>query len=155
MTILFEFSNTETVPGLFDMSNDMSISKREYFLANTTLDVGALYAALDAARGIRNLSWRQLAKEIDVSPSTMSRLANDLKPDVNAFAAMVSWLNIPAETFIKTGIEKDEEEPELVAALAPLLRARKDLNADDVEHLEQLIASAVRRFNAERPANQA
>jgi transcriptional regulator with XRE-family HTH domain len=122
-------------------------------VTRTTVDVNKLYAALDAAREAKGMSWRQLAKEIQVSPSTLSRLANDLKPDVNAFAAMVTWLNVPAETFIlvpEDETESEADEPPLLAELAPLLRARKDLHQDDVDHLEELIASAVKRFARER-----
>ncbi|TQM84507.1 helix-turn-helix protein [Saccharothrix saharensis] len=120
----------------------------------TSVDVNSLYAALDAAREAKSMSWRQLAKEIGVSPSTMSRLANDLKPDVNAFAAMVTWLGVPAERFmIDEGSAQHPrpEEPPLMAELAPLLRARSDLRPEDVEHLEEIINSAVRRFATERP----
>jgi len=53
-------------------------------MARASIDVAALYAALDAARESRDLSWRQLAREIEVSPSTLSRLGNGLNPDVNA-----------------------------------------------------------------------
>ncbi len=122
-------------------------------MARTTVDVVALHAALDAARESRDLSWRQVAREIEVSPSTMSRLANGLKPDVNAFAAMVRWLNLPAERFMvdsNEGNRTPHDQPDLVAELAPLLRARKDLTKEDVEHLEQIIGSAVRRFKAGR-----
>ena len=126
-------------------------------MGRTSIDVAGLYAALDAARASRHLSWRQLAREMGLSPSTMSRLGNGLKPDVNAFAAMVRWLNLPAETFMVDPDRRDEaqrDEPELVAVLAPLLRARRDLTKEDVEHLEQLIASAVRRFKADRSAEE-
>ena len=126
-------------------------------MASTTVDVSALYAALDAAREAKGLSWRQLAREMQISASTMSRLANRYKPDVNAFAAMVRWLNMPAETFMVEGDQPDpadQEQPELVAQLAPLLRARPDLKKEDVDHLEQLIGSAVRRFNADRASRR-
>ena len=126
-------------------------------MGRTSIDVTALYAALDAARASKHLSWRQLAREMELSPSTMSRLGNGLKPDVNAFAAMVRWLNLPAETFMVDPDRRDEarrDEPELVAVLAPLLRARRDLTEEDVAHLEQLIASAVRRFKADRSAEE-
>jgi hypothetical protein len=68
---------------------------------------------------------------------------------------MVTWLNIPAEQFIRTGGQParepgDREEPDLVATLAPLLRARKDLKPADIEMLEQLIGSAVRHFDNDR-----
>ena len=49
----------------------------------TKVDVGALYAALDAERDARGVSWRQLAKEIGVSPSMLSRLGNGQRPDAD------------------------------------------------------------------------
>jgi transcriptional regulator with XRE-family HTH domain len=123
----------------------------------TTVDVVGLHAALDAAREGRGWSWRQLARELGLSASTMSRLANGQKPDVDAFAVMVSWLGADANTFIITEEEAREraerDEPDLVAQLAPLLRARRDLDEKDVDHLEDLIRSAVRRFKADRPVS--
>jgi transcriptional regulator with XRE-family HTH domain len=113
-----------------------------------TVDVKGLHAALDAARTEKGLSWRQVAKEIGVSASTISRMANGLKPDVTAFAAMTSWLRMPAESFFSHP-GADAEEPELTAALAPLLRARTDLNEQDVAYLQELIAAAARRFRTE------
>jgi transcriptional regulator with XRE-family HTH domain len=115
------------------------------------LDTDALYAALDAQRAARKLSWRQLAKEVGVSPSTMTRLANGQRPDVDAFAALVRWLGQPADTFLTRDDQAPREEPDLVAQLAPLLRARRDLSEEDAKYLEDLISVAVRRFKAERP----
>lgn len=116
------------------------------------VDVKSLHAALDAARAERGLSWRQLAKEIGVSASTISRMANGLKPDVTAFAAMTTWLRMPAETFYRTSAPETEDEPELLASLVPLLRARRDLTAGEVTYLEEVIGAAARRFHAERDA---
>ena len=116
-----------------------------------TVDVQALHAALDAARAEKGLSWRQLAKDLGVSASTISRMANGLKPDVTAFAAMTTWLRMPAETFYVTPQGgRAQEEPELVASLVPLLRARSDLSGDDVAYLEEVISAAARRFRSER-----
>jgi transcriptional regulator with XRE-family HTH domain len=115
-----------------------------------SVDVKVLHAALDAARTEKNLSWRQLAKELGVSASTISRMANGYKPDVTAFAAMTTWLRMPAETFYVTSESASGEEPELVASLVPLLRARNDLTEQDVDYLEEVIAAAARRFRAER-----
>jgi transcriptional regulator with XRE-family HTH domain len=116
-----------------------------------TVEVTALYAALDAARNEKGLSWRQLAKEVGISPSTMSRMANGYKPDLTAFASMTTWLRMPAETFYtKFGAKNEDDEPELTAAVAPLLRARKDLNEEDVAYLEELIAAAAKRFKLEK-----
>ncbi|MEO3862103.1 helix-turn-helix transcriptional regulator [Acrocarpospora sp. B8E8] len=118
-----------------------------------SVDVKVLHAAMDAARAEKGLSWRQLAKEIGVSASTISRMANGLKPDVTAFAAMTTWLRMPAEAFYVTSTpQNQEEEPELVASLVPLLRARRDLTENDVAYLEEVLAAAARRFRAERGA---
>ncbi|BDZ45473.1 hypothetical protein GCM10025866_13820 [Naasia aerilata] len=84
-----------------------------------------------------------------MSPSTISRMANDLKPDVEAFAAMTSWLRMPAENFYTaSSSELVDEQPDLVAQLVPLLRARKDLTSKDIAYLEEVIAAAARRFQA-------
>src|ERR1700728_1129601 len=99
-------------------------------MPRTQINVPGLYAALDAVREHLGLSWRQLAREVGVSPSTFSRLANQQKPDVDAFVAMVRWLKVPAERFMVDEDEAPQEEPELMAELAPLLRARQDLNSE-------------------------
>jgi transcriptional regulator with XRE-family HTH domain len=125
-------------------------------MAETRVDVTALHGALDRARASKDLSWRELARQIGVSASTMSRLAQGQNPDINAFARMVRWLNVQAEAFIVedgrpvNAPGEEEEEPELIAQLAPLLRARKDLGERDVQLLEDLISSAVRRFRADQ-----
>jgi transcriptional regulator with XRE-family HTH domain len=121
-------------------------------MPQTQINVPALYAALDAVRESRGISWRQLAREVQVSPSTFSRLANRQKPDVDAFVALVRWLKVPAERFMTDGDDQDREEPPLMAELAPLLRARRDLNSGDKKYLEELIGAAMRRFATEQTA---
>lgn len=120
--------------------------------AAPTVNVKVLHDALDAARVEAGLSWRQLAKELGVSASTISRMAQGLKPDVSAFVAMTTWLRMPAERFYVTDAAAHDQadEPELVASLTPLLRARRDLSETDVEYLQEVIAAAARRFKAER-----
>jgi transcriptional regulator with XRE-family HTH domain len=106
---------------------------------------------LDAARTEKGLSWRQLAREIGVGPSTISPMANGLNPDITAFATMTTWLRMPAEAlYATTPPGADEDEPELVASLVPLLRARRDLAEGDVAYPEEVIGAAARRFRAER-----
>lgn len=114
------------------------------------LNVDALYEALNTERKARGeLSWRQVAKAAGVSPSTLSRLGNGYRPDVDAFARLVQWLGVPAERFFARQ-EVQAPQPDLVTELAPLLRARKDLTEQDVTYLEDIIGAALRRFGAER-----
>jgi len=121
-------------------------------MAKTTISTALLYSALDAARQERRLSWRALAKEIGVSPSLLSRLGNGLKPDTDGFATIVAWLRLPAEQFFESDQdpqEAGEREPDLMAQLAPLLRARKDLSETDVEYLQQIIGATIQRARAQ------
>jgi transcriptional regulator with XRE-family HTH domain len=121
-------------------------------MAKTTVSPSLLYAALDAVRQARGVSWRALAKDIGVSPSLLSRLGNGLKPDADGFATIVAWLNVPAEQFFDHGGSPASDEgaqPDLMAQLAPLLRARKDLNETDVKYLEQVIGATIQRARAQ------
>jgi transcriptional regulator with XRE-family HTH domain len=118
-------------------------------MAKTSIDTALLYRSLDAARQERQLSWRSLAGEIGVSASLLSRIGNGLKPDADGFATLVGWLNLPAETFFaREGTAPAGPEPDLMAELAPLLRARKDLDERDVRYLEQVISATVERARA-------
>lgn len=111
----------------------------------------ALHAALDAVRKQRGISSRQLAKEIGVSPSLLSRLANGYRPDGDSFVTLVSFLNLPAENFVSPpGDKVAPTEFELSAQLAPLLRAHKDLDPEDVDYLQEIIQATVRRTLAAR-----
>ena len=66
------------------------------------LDVAALYAALDTQRQSRGMSWRQVAKEAGISPSTLTRMTQEKRPDVDSFAALVSWLGLSADRFLSS-----------------------------------------------------
>jgi len=80
----------------------------------------------------------------------MTRLANGQRPDVDAFATLVRWLGQSADAFLVGDDQEPREEPDLVAQLVPLLRARRDLKEEDAKYLEDLISVAVRRFKADR-----
>lgn len=118
-------------------------------MAKLKIDTRSLQDALDQVRTEREISWRQLSKEIGVSPSLLSRLRNGYNPDAEGFMTLVQWLNVPAERFL---VNPDDlmPQPELMAELAPLLRARKDLDENDVEYLHDVIRATLRRASAKR-----
>jgi len=61
-----------------------------------------------------------LAADIGVSPSLLSRLGKGLRPDVDGFATLVSWLGMPAEEFFDR--EGEPLKPEAGLRLSALLR---------------------------------
>ena len=64
-------------------------------------DSKALYAALDAQRVACKLTWRQLATEIGVSAATIARTKAGGRLEVDGMLAMVRWLGVPVETFVR------------------------------------------------------
>ncbi len=55
-------------------------------------------AAIDAKREAAGLSWRDVAKEAGVSPSTLSRLTHSA-PDMATFAKLAAWLGADIRPF--------------------------------------------------------
>ena len=121
-------------------------------MAKTKIDTAGLQEALDQARIARGLSWRQLAAESGVTPSLLSRLRNGFNPDAEGFMTLVRWLRLPAETFLVDTGEAGAPgpQPELAAELAPLLRARADLDEADIAMLQEVIRATLRRAAAQR-----
>src|SRR5882672_11423146 len=106
------------------------------------LDVEALYAALDQQRKSRDLSWRKVADETGVSASTLTRIGQGKRPDVDSFAALVHWLGVPSERFLKIEGRKKRNDPDLMTVISTHLRAQKDLSPAGAKALEDIIRAA-------------
>jgi len=114
-------------------------------MTEAQLDVDALYAALDARRKRKELSWRDVAKEAGVSASTLTRMAQGKRPDVDGFAALVDWLGVPADDFLKPANLKKAKKADPVAMFSTFLRASKELDEQSVEFLEDILQAAWKR----------
>jgi len=114
-------------------------------MPETTVDMEALYAALDNKRKASRTSWRDVAREIEVSPSTFSRMAQGRRPDVDTFATLLRWLGMPAEPFMRStsGPERAEEP---VAMVSSYLRAARNVKPEDAEALEAIFQAAYSRL---------
>jgi transcriptional regulator with XRE-family HTH domain len=113
----------------------------------TTVDVEALYAVLDSKRKAHGTSWRELARELEISPSTFSRMAQGRRPDVDTFATLLRWLGMPAESFMRSTRERAgaaEEEP--VAMVSSYLRSARNIEPEDAEALEEIFRAAYKRL---------
>lgn len=105
------------------------------------IHVDALVATLDAERRARGISWRQLAKDAGVSPSTLTRMQQGKSPDVNTFSALTRWLNIPAERFYAQPLNQAASEDPL-AVISTLLRGKKKMSPKAVAALQELVNAA-------------
>lgn len=61
------------------------------------LDVPELRRRLNQRRMERGLSWRQLADALEISPSTLSRLGDGLRPDADALVSLLVWLDLDTD----------------------------------------------------------
>jgi transcriptional regulator with XRE-family HTH domain len=114
-------------------------------MPQTTVDVEALYAALDRKRQLEKLSWRALATKLGITPSTFTRMAQGLKPDVDTFATLIRWLGIPQEQVLQpAGKRHDESDP--FAMISSYLRGSKNIRQEEAEALEDIISAAFRRL---------
>jgi hypothetical protein len=85
----------------------------------------------------------------------MTRLANGHRPDADAFVALTGWLKMPAERFTTDDAGEEStpgEQPELLAEVSALLRARKDLGDDEKAHLQDVFEAAMRLSSDQRAA---
>src|SRR3954454_4696872 len=101
-------------------------------------DSEAFYAALNAARLSRQKTWKDVAEEAGINASTLSRIGQGAKPDVNGLAALLAWSNLKAEMFIRGSGEK---EPESIAKITALLRADPHLSKQNAKLIEDIVIS--------------
>jgi len=64
-------------------------------------DSRALFHALDQRRTAQKLSWRDVAEAIGVASATITRLRTGGRMEVDGMLAMVAWLDVPVDTFVR------------------------------------------------------
>ena len=109
-------------------------------------DASAFYEALDAQRRSRKLNWKQVAADSGVSASTLTRMAQGKRPDVDGLAALAAWSGLAADDFIR--YDGDRPEPEPLAKITTYLRSDRNLTPEEATALDQLIKATYARFTA-------
>jgi transcriptional regulator with XRE-family HTH domain len=109
-----------------------------------SFDASAFYDALDGQRQGRRLNWKQVAAESGVSASTLTRMAQGKRPDVDGLAALASWSGLTVDDFVRS----DDERPEPVslAKITTYLRSDRNLSPEAATALDQMIKSAYERL---------
>jgi len=109
-------------------------------------DSDAFYAALNAARLSQQKTWKEVAEEAGVNASTLSRIGQGAKPDVNGLAALLAWSNLKAEMFIR-GADQREAEP--IAKITALLRADPKLTPTNAKLIEDIVISTYEKLRGD------
>lgn len=111
-------------------------------MPQTQIDVQRLVATIDAERRARGLSWRQVAKDAEISASTLTRMQQGKSPDVNTFFALTRWLEIPAERFYTEQASGSASPVDPMAVVSTLLRGKKKMNPKALAALQELVNAA-------------
>src|SRR5215203_5798700 len=90
-------------------------------------------------RGNRGI--REVAKEIGISPATLSRIEAGKQPDLERFTAICRWLEIDPATIL--GLQQNTAVSGSDTGQAHF-RAHKEMSPDTVQHLAKLIDTVQR-----------
>lgn len=112
-------------------------------------DTEAFYAAIDAQRQAKKLTWKQVATETGVSASTLTRLAQGRRPDVDGLAALLSWSRLDINAFINHQ-EKRDAEPETLAMISTYLRSDPHLSSESAKALDELIKATYQHLRKDK-----
>jgi transcriptional regulator with XRE-family HTH domain len=112
-------------------------------------DQAGFYEAVDAARVEAGLSWRQLAGQLSLSPSTFSRLSQGRRPDVDTFVKLLAWLGRPASDFMEGAVPAapvDQSHRDTVREISESLRHDPELSPETARALEEIVRVAYHRL---------
>ncbi len=113
----------------------------------TSFQNEAFFAALDGQRQSKKMTWKKVAEKAEVSASTLTRIAQGKRPDVDTLAALCNWSGLNPNDFItRDSVEKD---PEHLAQILSHLRADKKLKPEGASAIEAMIKAAYEQFRTE------
>ncbi|PSB49232.1 hypothetical protein C7B80_03290 [Cyanosarcina cf. burmensis CCALA 770] len=108
-------------------------------------DVEAFYAALDSQRQSRRMTWKQVAAEAGISASTLTRMAQGRRPDVDSMAALLIWSGLDGDSFVKGDrIAMNKSDP--LAAITAYLRADPHLTPQSAAAIEAVVKAAYEKL---------
>jgi transcriptional regulator with XRE-family HTH domain len=118
-------------------------------MAKLEFDVESFYAALDSQRQSQRLTWKQVAAKSEVSASTLTRMAQGKRPDVDSLAALLRWSGLKAESFVKGDLEPQTTSDPLTQITA-YLRADRNLTPEGAAALEAIIKAGYESLRKDR-----
>jgi transcriptional regulator with XRE-family HTH domain len=107
-------------------------------MSRGAFDVAAFYAALDAERESRKKTWKQVAREAQISASTLTRMAQGKRPDVDSLAALVSWSGLRSDDYMVRQ-EGAPDAPDTITQVVGYLRADANLSPEAAAAIEQVL----------------
>ena len=107
-------------------------------------DAMGFYQALDATRRSRGGTWREVATQSGVAASTLTRMAQGKRPDVDSLAALAAWSGLRVDDFVRSEAPSRKAEP--LAMISTYLRSDPHLNKEAAAALDEVIKATYARL---------
>jgi|ERR1700722_3185539 len=107
-------------------------------------DAAGFYGAIDSERQARKLNWKQVANQSGVSASTLTRMAQGKRPDVDGLAALAAWSGLDVDTYVRASQPRPQPEP--LALISTYLRSDKNLSPEAATALDELVKATYERL---------
>ena len=107
-------------------------------------DGEGFYRALDGSRQARKLNWKQVAEQSGVSASSLTRMAQGKRPDVDGLAALTAWSGLNVNDYVVSGGERPK--PESLAVISTYLRSDKNLSPQAATAIDELVKATYERL---------
>jgi hypothetical protein len=114
-------------------------------MASGKFDGEGFFAAIDSVRIARGLNWKKVAEQAEVPASTLTRMSQGRKPDVDGLASLCAWSGLKVENFT-LGFSRKKITSEPLAEITAHLRADPKLTKEGAKALEALLKSAYQQF---------
>ena len=107
-------------------------------------DNQGFYTALDRTRQAKNLNWKEVAAQSGVSASTLTRMAQGKRPDVDGLAALAAWAKLSTDDYVRSRAQEGTPEP--LAMISTYLRSDKNLTAEAAAALDEVVKATYERL---------
>jgi len=118
-------------------------------MSNSKFAVDKFYSALDLTRKSSNLTWKQVANQSEVSASTLTRMGQGKKPDVDGLVSLASWAKLDLKDFYSDRLDKEVRRETLVE-ISALLKADSKLDGESATMLEAMLRPAYEHLRDKR-----
>ena len=104
------------------------------------------FFALDATRQDQDKTWRKVAEESGVSQSTLTRMSQGKRPDVDSLAALTTWSGLRADDFVRPANPSNRKNPRTLAQITTYLRSDPNLSQEAATALDAVIQATYKRL---------
>jgi transcriptional regulator with XRE-family HTH domain len=110
-------------------------------MSKTQFDLKGFHRALNEKREEKGYSWKRISDLTGLSPSTLTRMGQGRKPDIDGLVSLASWAKLDLSNFYRAETA-NRSNRESLNEIRALLKADAKLKPRDVEILDALLTSA-------------